>query len=247
MRTFNTLQFPDREVRPSLYDEEQKIFLGISVMLLLAGNFALNYVAQTFFASSMLDIYSPGFWLLVANAVFVSAIFLISKQATGWSWRKLGLARPDSWWKPIVVSLLLFMAVVLISEYLHPVLMSFGNEIDISHLFVINQNLPILILALVLFWIKGAILEELIFRAFLINALDIILGRNQYSTWIAVGVSSLIFGLMYAWQGTGGIMFTASLGLLFGITYILNGRRIWSIIFIHGIIDTISLINIYNL
>lgn len=247
MKTFNSLEFRNFDVRPSLYNEEQQIFLGISVMLLLAGNFALNYVAQTFFSSSLLDIYSPGFWLLVANVVFVSAIFLISKKATGWSWRKLGLAKPDRWWKPIVVSVLLFIAVVLLSEYLHPVFMRFGNEIDISHLFVVNQNLPILILALTLFWIKGAILEELIFRAFLINALDIIFGRNRYSTWIAVGVSSLIFGLMYAWQGTGGIMFTASLGLLFGITYILNGRRIWSIIFIHGIIDTISLINIYNL
>lgn len=247
MKTYNSLEFKDLEVRPSLYNEEQKIFLGISVMLLLAGNFALNYVAQTFFSSSLLDIYSPGFWLLIANATFISAIFLISKKATGWSWRKLGLARPVNWWTPVVASILLFIAIVLVSEFLRPFLMSFGNELNIDHLLVINKNLPVLILALILVWVKGAILEELIFRAFLINALDIILGRNGYSVWVSVGISSLIFGLMHAWQGPGGIMFTAIIGLFFGITYILNGRRIWSIIFIHGIVDTISMISIYNL
>lgn len=234
-------------VRPALDDEGHKMVLGISLMILLAGDFCLQYLAQTYFAYTFLEISSPGFWLLLTNAVFISMIVLLNKQAAGWSWSELGLGRPDNWWRPILVAAAVFLAVVLISVFVKPYVEDFTSPQNIDHLMVIQQNLPLLIIALIMVWITAAFLREIIFRAFLINVVDILLGRNRWSPWAAVVISSLIFGLMHAWQGLGGIILTGLIGLVFGTAYLLNKRRVWPLIFVHGLLDTISLVAIYNL
>lgn len=227
--------------------EEQRIILGFSLMIILAGNFLFRYVGYSFFSQGFLDITSPGFWLIFANAVVITSIVLLNKQVAGWKWSELGFGKPALWWHPVIAAAGIFAAVLLLSQYVKPFFMDFATPPDISHLFGIQGNLPNLILALVLVWITAAILQELVFRAFLINALDLLLGRNSWSPWVAVLISAVIVGLMHAWQGIGGILMTACIGLIFGIAYLLNGRRIPGIILAHGIIDTISLVSIYNM
>lgn len=247
MKAFSISKEINIPVRPALYDEELRVVLGISLFILLAGDFCMQYLAQTYFAYTFLEITSPGFWLLITNAVFISAIMLLNKQAAGWSWSQLGLRRPDTWWRPVVVSAGVFLAVVLLSLFVQPYILEITSPPNIDHLMVIRQNLPLLIVALILVWITAAFLRELIFRAFLINALDILLGRNRWSPWAAVGISSLIFGLMHAWQGPGGIILTGMVGAVFGTAYLLNKRSIWPLIFAHGLMDTITLVSIYNM
>ncbi len=233
--------------RPAPVNEEQRIILGFSLMILVAGNFLFKYIGHSFFSNGYLDITSPGFWLIITNALFITSILLLNKKDSGWKWSELGFCKPAVWWQPVVATAGIFAAVLLLSQYIQPFFMDFGTPPDISHLFVLQGNLPMLILALVLVWTISAFLEELVFRAFLINGLDLLLGRNSWSPWAAVLISSLIFGLMHAWQGIGGIMTTACVGLIFGIAYLLNGRRLLAIILAHGIIDTITLVSIYNM
>lgn len=194
-----------------------------------------------------LDVINPGFWLIIANGLLMAFILLISKQAAGWKWSELGFRKPAAWWHPIVAATGIFAAVLMLSQHVQPFFMQFGPPLDISHLLVLQGNLPLLILALVVAWITAAILQELVFRPFLINTFDLLLGRNSWSPWVAVLISSVIFGLMHAWQGVGGILMTASIGLIFGVAFLLNGRRILAIILVHGIIDTINLLHIYNM
>ena len=237
----------DQYVRPALFSEENRILLGISLLIMLAGSFTLQFVGHTYFADGYLDVKSPGFWIIIGNALFVTAILMLNKQAGQWTWSNLGFARPKTWWHPILIGTGLLGTLLLLSVYVQPFFLAFGPERDLSHLMVIRQNKEVLIVALCLVWITAALLQELIFRAFLINSLDMFLGRTTGSTWVAVIISAVIFGLLHAWQGVGGILYTAIIGLIFGIAFILNSRRILPLIFVHGILDTISLVGIYNM
>lgn len=227
-----------------LFEEEKKVLLGLSLMILLAVYFVLSFIIYIYFPESSLMPDSPGFWINLLNIFLVSLIMLLNKWTLHWSWDHLGFKKPKSWWQPILVTVLTFISLVLFSYYIQPLI---GAQPTISHLMVLKDNLPLLILALVLVWTTAAFLQELVFRAFLIEALDHILGRKAWSIWIALIVSSLIFGLIHGWQGLSGVLATACIGFIFGIAYILNGKRIWPLIIVHGIADTISLISIYNM
>jgi membrane protease YdiL (CAAX protease family) len=236
----------DYLVRPDVKGAEQQVVLSISLIILLALSFAFRYVGHTYFADEFLEIFSPGFALLLANALLSLGILVVCRKYLKWTWDELGLARPNTWWKPLLGTVVLFLVVLGFAEIIHPYLSQFGAEPDLSHLDAIQGNLPLLIFALILVWITAALLQEIVYRAFLINALDILLGRNEFSPWLAVIISAVIFGLMHAWQGLGGILSTACLGLIFGLFYLINGRRLWPIIIIHGLLDTITFISIYN-
>lgn len=229
------------------FPEEQKVVLSLSLMLLFSVYFALNYLAFTYYPNGMLAIENPGFWLLFGNSLFIGGVVLLNKNTIGWSWTDLGLGRPKNWWKPVLMTVLLFFSLVLFSRFLQPYFYLIGERPDISQLFIIKDNLPILIFSIILVWATAAFLEELVFRGFLIPALEILFGRNRWSTWVALLLSSMIFGLIHAWQGISGILITTCIGFIFGIAYLLNGRRIWPIIAVHGIVDTITLVSIYNM
>ena len=215
-------------------------------MILLAGNFALKYIGHSYFSDSFLKIGSPGFWLLIINSLFISGILILNKSAFGWSWSEIGLSKPNKWWVPVISAAAAFTTIVLLAIFVKPLIEQHTTDPDISHLLIINQNLPVFLLALVLVWITSAFLQELVFRSFFINSLDILLGRNRSSPWIAVVISSIVFGLMHAWQGLGGIILTTLIGFVLGITYLFNGRRIWSLVVVKGALDTITLVTLYS-
>lgn len=146
-----------------------------------------------------------------------------------------------------MVTLAVFAGVILIIIFIQPVFTEWGSDPNIDHLMVLRGNLPLLLISLVIVWITSALITNLVFMAFLINSLDILLGRNQWSPWVAMFLSALTFGLMHAWQGLGGMLTTATVGLVFGSVFLLNNRRIWAIIIAHGLIDMLSLYSIYNM
>lgn len=247
MKTVSMDKLYDQYIGTSVFREENRILLGTSLMIMLAGTFTLQFVGHTYFADGYLDVESPGFWIVLSNALFVITILLLNKQAAQWTWSNLGFAKPRTWWHPILIGAVLLGILLLLSVYVQPYFLELDPPRDLSHLMVIRQNKQVLILALGLVWITSALLQELVFRAFLINSLDMFLGRNRWSTWVAVIISAIIFGLLHAWQGVGGILFTAIIGLIFGIAYILNARQIWPLIFAHGLIDTVFLVGIYTM
>lgn len=247
MKSILVCNIQENKVRPQVANEEHKILLGISIMLLLAGNLALKYVGHTFYKESYLNLMGPGFWLIISNALFISIILILNKQAGGWTWSKLGLSKPNSWWRFGLVTLGIMGAVFFLAKVLQPIFMEFSAPADISHLMVLNQNLPALILILLLTLVISTFLEEVVFRGFLINTLDILLGRNHWSPWIAVILSSIAFGFMHAWQGLGGILTTTVLGLIFGSAFIINGRRLWSIMLVKFLINVMTIIAIYTM
>jgi uncharacterized protein len=74
--------------------------------------------------------------------------------------------------------------------------------------------------------LTAGICEELVFRAFLIPVLAVATG----SLWLAVGLGSLIFGTLHAYQGMPGIVRTAILGLVLAVPLVVTGSVIPSIV-----------------
>jgi len=229
------------------YSADQKNIIGLCVMFLLAGYFTLNYISHTFYTGELLDRSSPGNWLYWLNAILMGTVVYFNKKIFQWSWSDLGLAKPVNWWQPILVGLGCFISILLYSGIIAPWVKETWGQINISHLYILKQNLPQLISALIAVWISAAFLEELVFRAFFINSLEILFGPGKISVYAAVAISALIFGGIHAYQGISGIITTTIIGIIFGIAYIVNGHRIWPLILVHGLVDTISLVAIYNM
>lgn len=229
------------------YTIDQKNILGISLLLLLALHFTLNYLAHTYYFQNLLERGSPGYWLYITSCFIMALIVYLDKKYFKWSWSFLGFSKPKTWWKDLLVFILTFLAIVLFGKFIRPLIEGIGGRLNIEHLMVLKQNFSGLISALITVWITAAFLEELVFRAFLINSLELLIGRSVWSTMAAVLISSIIFGAIHAYQGITGILTTMGIGLIFGLAFIFNGRRIWPLILVHGIIDTISLITIYNM
>ena len=233
-------------MKPPPKTKNNRLTLGLTILLL----FTVNYIADIFIKQHMTDITaydSLGFWLMLSNFTLMTLIVLGYKKYANLGWSDLGLGKPKNWWQPILIFIGLYFAFQLFARYVSPEIIKLGDRPNISHLMGLKGNLQGLIIALIVVWITAAFLEELIFRGFLLNAIDKLLGSTKWSKWASVVISSVIFGVIHAYQELTGILLTGSIGFIFGIAFILNGRRLWPLILMHGIIDTISFISIYRM
>lgn len=82
--------------------------------------------------------------------------------------------------------------------------------------------------------ITAGIVEEIVYRGFALWYLTHIM-----PPWVAVGVSSVVFGLAHCYQGRDNAIRTGVVGLAFGTLYIVTGS-IWLPIVAHILIDTLQ-------
>jgi membrane protease YdiL (CAAX protease family) len=82
--------------------------------------------------------------------------------------------------------------------------------------------------------ITAGIVEEIVYRGFFIWYFV-----HFMPLWSAVIVSSIVFGLSHEYQGVGGIIRTALVGLLFAVIYVLSGS-IWISIIGHALFDILQ-------
>ncbi|ATP40803.1 hypothetical protein CSE16_12505 [Solibacillus sp. R5-41] len=83
----------------------------------------------------------------------------------------------------------------------------------------------------------AGVTEEIIYRGFLIFAFSYIF--PNYSVWLILILSSLLFGLAYTYQGLSDIVKTTIVGLLFSMLYI-GLNSILPIIIFHFLIDLVA-------
>ena len=58
----------------------------------------------------------------------------------------------------------------------------------------------------------------------------------------AVVLSSIGFGLVHLYEGPGGILSNAGVGLCLGALYLIQRRSLWSNILAHGLVDTLAMV-----
>jgi membrane protease YdiL (CAAX protease family) len=77
--------------------------------------------------------------------------------------------------------------------------------------------------------------EEVAYRGFLIPALTLAIG----SVWGAAVLSSVVFGLLHAYQGWLGIVRTAVIGMVFAVAFIVTDC-LWPAMAAHAILDILA-------
>jgi len=119
------------------------------------------------------------------------------------------------------------------------------TEPDLSRFANIEGNFPLLLINLLTIWTTVAFGEELVWRAFLIDRLELIFGDWRFQDVYVVFISAVMFGLAHFYQGTVGIIVAGLLGLIYILAYRLSGRNLWVVIIGHGLTDTLTFISLY--
>ena len=177
----------------------------------------------------------------------VLATIVLKRRGSGW--REIGLARPDSWRKTILLGLGAFVVTTLAYLAIQVIVQNLpGLEIapsDKSSHNPIYGNLPLLIFYLVAAWTTIGFGEEMLFRGFLLNSLAGF--WHTTARWaLAVIGSSLIFGLAHFSWGIAGVVETTIMGLVLGFIYLRTGHNLWVTIIAHGLMNTIGFVLVFS-
>jgi len=158
----------------------------------------------------------------------------------------LGFKRPTNLLKTIGISLGFAVCMILLSYFiLLPIIQGFtGQPINLEAFDQLKGNPNILVTNLALGWIIGGLMEETIFRGFMLSAFMRHL-PNRIGILIGLIFSSSLFGYMHAYQGISGQILVGLMGLILGIIYVVYKRNLWFVIFTHGFVNTISMLMVY--
>jgi len=116
---------------------------------------------------------------------------------------------------------------------------------DMSSYDYLKDNIWMLFLTLGGVYIVASFGEEVIYRAFLINRISELGLNSKKGKILVVIVSAIIFGLAHYSWGIMGIVQTSFMGLVLGGSYLYLKKRIWVLIFAHGYMDTILMLQMY--
>ena len=182
--------------------------------------------------------------------LIISLVFLwVTSRLRRANWDDFGLTRPQSWFRTVLKSLGVALAVLgTVVLIINPIMNAIPNlpPQDLSRFDFLAGSLPNLIIQLVVVWITAAFLEEFLFRGYLMNRLIYLQGRETKIAWvIAVVGQAVIFGLVHSQQGPGGMFKVGVIGLVFGLSYLVVGRNLWPLILAHGLIDSLDMLTHY--
>jgi membrane protease YdiL (CAAX protease family) len=179
-------------------------------------------------------------------SILVASVVL---KLRGSSWRQIGLARPQSWKRTILIGIGVLVALIIMNIVLQVVAINLpGAEvapIDQSRFNPLEGNLAIFLLFVLLSWTTIAFGEEMFYRAFLITKLGEVFPGSKLGTVLVLLVSSTIFGLVHLVEGPLGVMNTFAMGLILGAVYLRSGRNLWVTIIAHGLANSIRFLFLF--
>lgn len=182
----------------------------------------------------------PGLGAMLAF-VWIAGLFIIGRQPLA----SIGLKRPSHWPKLIALAVGLAIVVQLLAAVaIEPLAQSLTHQTpDVSKLKDIVGSWPNLMIFLALSWVVGALVEEVVFRGFIIGWGMLIFGERF--RWVLAVVSSVIFGYSHMYQGAAGVLLTGVVGFALAAAYIASKKNLPLTMLAHGIIDTISMVGLF--
>ena len=185
---------------------------------------------------------------IVPNEVIVLCVLgLISIRLRDGRWSAMGLQKPASWRRILMIALIAAILRILLGQFLIEPLTSFfwpsptapalANEI--------TGNINIALVALLLVWAFAAFGEEIAHRGYLLTGAADIGRRSAAAYWIGIVLVSILFGYGHYYKGASGVIDSGVAGLILGTAYMLAGRNLWASIFAHGFIDTFGVIDAF--
>lgn len=185
--------------------------------------------------------WGPKLFVLARMALLVGLCTWLLRLG-GERWADVGLRRPPRWWSVPVLVVGGFAVFIAIAMTANPLLASFGIEPPHSEMAPLRGDLlEYLFWAVPVTWGTAAFGEELLLRGFVLDRIAKAIGSTGTPAMFAAAVlQGVLFGSLHFHQGLGGVLVTGTLGVLFGLMWLLGGRNLWACIVLHGIINSIA-------
>ena len=109
----------------------------------------------------------------------------------------------------------------------------------------IQQSKAQLITGIVLAWLLGGILEELVARGIILRSVDALLTpwlTPSFAAVLAMVIAAAGAGLLHSYQGPRAVLIITQLSFLFGVLFVVSGYNLWTVMICHGLYDTIAFI-----
>jgi uncharacterized protein len=169
---------------------------------------------------------------------------LISLRLRDGGWAAMGLRRPGSWRRIVLIAVGAAAARILLGALVvDPVTAHFwpkaaapsGADHIAGHAAVALRWLGIV-------WTFAAFGEEIGYRGYLLTRAADLGARSTAAYWTGIVVVGALFGLGHYYKGPSGIVDSGMAGLILGAAYMLSGRNLWACILAHGFIDTFGVV-----
>jgi len=191
-----------------------------------------------------------GGMLITLGYILTIVVASVVLKLGGTGWREIGLARPNSWPRTVLLGIMTLVGTFLVINAVQWIALNLpglaAEPADVSRFDPVAGNLAIFLLYTVLAWTTITFGEEMLFRAFLISQLEGVFQGFKISTALAVLGSTFTFGLAHYQEGPVGILTTAGIGFLFALVYLRTGRNLWVTIIAHGLANTLRFILIFS-
>jgi membrane protease YdiL (CAAX protease family) len=176
--------------------------------------------------------------------VIVLGIIAISLLARREKIAVLGFRKVEKPFRMVLTILLVIAAWQLLQLSLFMPLLNHltGTRQNLGAFETLKGNTRSLILLLSLSWTLAAFGEEIIYRGYLQKRLCDIFGDNRMGLVLAVGISSILFGLAHTEQGTIGVTLTFLDALVFSGLKLKYQNNLWASILAHGLSNTIGIV-----
>ncbi len=174
------------------------------------------------------------------------ALVLVWAWLSRTPWRQIGLVRPESWLRGLLIGVALGLAFKFAMKAV--VLPLLGAPAVGSALGDLAAN-PRRALFLIGYMIVGAgFCEELVFRGYLFERLGKLWGDGAGARLMILLATTLFFAGLHYPQGVPGIVNAALGGLLSGTVYLLARKRLFTVIVLHASFDLSALaLNYFHL
>ena len=180
----------------------------------------------------------PGLGILGAVLIIILLLW-----AQGDSLFQIGFSPPKNWFSTILMGLGLGIIIQLLSVILIEPLSEKITHTSHDHSLIdaVKGNWKVFLQWMILVWVLVALIEEGVYRGYLMTELKNVLGFGMAAVTINLLFSSVVFGLSHAYQGQSGMLSTGFVGVILGVIFILSDFNLWLAIFTHGFIDTVGI------
>jgi hypothetical protein len=185
---------------------------------------------------------------VVPNEVpILFVIGLVSIRLRNGGWSAMGLKRPASWIRIVLIALAAAVLRIILGDLLiEPLAAHFWPPIVApAGADAITGDIKTALVWLLLVWTWAAFGEEVGYRGYLLTRAAEIGGGTTAAYWIGIVAVAVLFGFGHYYKGPAGILDSGMAGLILGAAYMLSGRNLWASILAHGFIDTIGVIVLF--
>ena len=169
-----------------------------------------------------------------------------------YSYKRLGLKKSLGFYSPksktILFSMSIGFAVILFFLSYFVLIGAIerltGSSLNLGPFKQTQGNPTILFTNLIIGWVIGGFMEEIIFRGFLITLFMRHI-NPKIGAMIGIIFSSVLFGYLHSYQGPTGQTLNTITALILGAIYVFSKRNIWLLILTHGFINTLSMLMLY--